>query len=305
MTKEPLISVIVPVYKVKKYLDECISSIVNQTYYNIEIILVDDGSPDLCPTLCDEWAIIDKRIKVIHKKNGGLSDARNAGIEVSTGEYIGFVDSDDYIEPQMYEKMLAAMQKQNADYCACGVQTEYEIDEKKVFRKREFFVGNSEQTLKKLYNENEFPVWSWCKLSKNSLWSDLRFPVGKNYEDAYTTYLLIDKANTIVRIPDMCYHYRIRANSIMTETAFSEKNLDECYAWEENFRFVKRNYPKVVPTARYYWLEHVASILSRIPIESDVILICAKKELSKQLRKNIPIVFFESGPKKAYSLLTR
>ena len=98
---EPLVSVIVPVYKVEKYLDKCIESIVGQTYENLEIILVDDGSPDNCPTMCDEWAQKDSRIKVIHKENGGLSSARNAGLDACTGDYIGFVDSDDWIEPDM------------------------------------------------------------------------------------------------------------------------------------------------------------------------------------------------------------
>lgn len=298
--KSNLISVIVPVYNVEKYLNDCVSSIVNQTYKELEIILVDDGSSDLCPSMCDEWAKRDKRIIVIHKKNGGLSDARNAGIEISTGEYIGFVDSDDYIELNMYELMLAALKKNDADYCACGVQTEYE-DGRSVFRKREFFVGDSEQTLEMLYNDNEFPVWSWCKLSTRELWNTLRFPVGKNYEDAFTTYIVIDNAKKIVRIPEMCYHYRIRANSIMTENSFSEKNLNECCAWEENYLFVKVNYPRVAPAARYYWLEHLAATILKIPSDKSQ-LNSVKKRLVWKLKRNIPIVFFESGPKKAFSL---
>ena len=107
---EPLISVIVPVYKVEQYLDECVQSIINQTYKNLEIILVDDGSPDRCPEMCDEYARQDSRIKVIHKPNGGLSSARNAGIDIARGEYIGFVDSDDYIAHDMYEKLYNAFE---------------------------------------------------------------------------------------------------------------------------------------------------------------------------------------------------
>ena len=106
MNSNPKISVIVPVYKVEKYLDKCVESIVNQTYKNLEIILVDDGSPDNCPAMCDEWAEKDERIRVIHKENGGLADARNAGMDIATGDYIGFVDSDDWIEPNMYEVLL-------------------------------------------------------------------------------------------------------------------------------------------------------------------------------------------------------
>ena len=111
MRTEELISVIVPVYKVEKYLNKCVQSIIQQTYTNLEIILVDDGSPDNCPQMCDEWAKKDSRIVVIHKKNGGLSDARNAGIAVAKGKYIGFVDSDDYIESTMYEDLYLAISK--------------------------------------------------------------------------------------------------------------------------------------------------------------------------------------------------
>ena len=115
------ISVIIPVYNVEEYLDKCVTSVLNQTYKNLEIILVDDGSPDNCPKMCDEWAKKDKRIKVVHKKNGGLSDARNSGIEVCTGEYIGFVDSDDYIDKQMYKELLKRIESTNSDMVMCGI----------------------------------------------------------------------------------------------------------------------------------------------------------------------------------------
>ena len=117
--KSDLISVVVPVYKVEKYLDECVQSIVNQTHRNLEIILVDDGSPDRCPQLCDEWAEKDSRIRVIHQKNGGLSAARNAGLDVAKGDYIGFVDSDDYIAPDMYEQLLIPLLKENKKTSCC------------------------------------------------------------------------------------------------------------------------------------------------------------------------------------------
>ena len=116
----PKISVIIPVYGVELYLDKCIESVVNQTYRNLEIILVDDGSPDRCPTICDEWAELDNRNKVIHKKNGGLSDARNAGIRIASGELIGFVDSDDWISEGMYQLLYENMIENNSDISACG-----------------------------------------------------------------------------------------------------------------------------------------------------------------------------------------
>ena len=124
--KKPLISIIVPVYKVEKYLNRCIHSIVNQTMKDLEIILVDDGSPDTCPKMCDDWAKKDKRIKVIHQKNKGLSAARNHGIKISKGKYIGFVDSDDYIDKYMYENMVSVLIKEQGDMCCCKLQKVYE-----------------------------------------------------------------------------------------------------------------------------------------------------------------------------------
>ena len=118
---QPLISVIVPIYKVEEYLDRCVESLINQTYKNLEIILVDDGSPDNCPQMCEAWAQKDSRIKVVHKENGGLSDARNAGFEVATGDIISFIDSDDWIEPEMFETMLSQMEKDDSDIVSCGV----------------------------------------------------------------------------------------------------------------------------------------------------------------------------------------
>ena len=138
MNNNPKISVIVPVYKVEKYLDKCVESIVNQTYKNLEIILVDDGSPDNCPAMCDEWAEKDERIRVIHKENGGLADARNAGMDIATGDYIGFVDSDDWIEPNMYEVLLKNALKYDADISRCGLSVNCENGENNQWRETEF-----------------------------------------------------------------------------------------------------------------------------------------------------------------------
>ena len=122
----PLISVIVPIYNVEKYLDRCVDSIINQTYKNLEIILVDDGSPDNCPQMCDDYAKKDSRIKVVHKENGGLSDARNVGMEVATGEYVSFIDSDDYISLDFYETLLETIVDNDSDIVECGVVKFYE-----------------------------------------------------------------------------------------------------------------------------------------------------------------------------------
>lgn len=257
------ISVIVPIYKVEAYLDECIQSIVSQTHKQLEIILVDDGSPDDCPAICDAWAARDSRIKVIHKENGGLSDARNAGIEIATGDYIAFVDSDDWIKPQMYETMLESIIKENADICACNILSCYS-DRQIAWGCKEYTVGNSEKILSMLYSDTAYPVSAWNKLYRRELWAETQFPKGKICEDAFTTYLLVDKANRIVQIPEVLYCYRIRGNSIMT-SAFSAKRMDEEEAWRCNFQFVQQHYPKLYKASFDFYLQKVNGLLHSIP----------------------------------------
>ncbi len=218
-----LISVIVPIYNVEQYLNECIESIVNQTYKNLEIILVDDGSPDNCAKICDNWKERDYRIKVIHKKNGGLSDARNAGLDIARGDFISFIDSDDWIDLKMYEILLDVILKENAEICACGIMECLTSGYRKV--KVEKINGSNEQIYKMLYNDTIYPVSAWNKLYRKECWSSLRFPIGKICEDAFTTYKLIDQASKIVQIDAPLYFYRIRENSIMT-SSFSKKKME-------------------------------------------------------------------------------
>lgn len=260
-----LISVIIPIYKVEEYLDECISSVVNQTYKNIEIILVDDGSPDNCPAICDDWAKKDKRIRVIHKENGGLSDARNAGIDVARGEYIAFVDSDDYIKPDMIKKLCVAICKEDADISACGILCCEK--EKESAWGCHSVVGTSEQILAMLYNEASYPVSALNKLYRRSCWKELRFPVGKTCEDAFTTYQLVHNAKRIVMIPEVLYCYRIRPGSIMT-SSFSLKKMDEEEAWRCNYQFIEQNYPKLKKTAFDFYLQRV-NVLIRTMTQED------------------------------------
>lgn len=173
--KNELITIIVPVYKVEKYLDRCVQSIVDQTYTNLEIILVDDGSPDNCPKMCDEWAKKDKRIKVIHKQNGGVSSARNAGLNVAKGLFIGFADPDDELSPKMYEKMLLSMESDNSSITICGYEVRYPNGITKIAnsyengKKNDFSIVSEE-----LYIHRLFPV-VWNKLYKRNIIGDVRF----------------------------------------------------------------------------------------------------------------------------------
>lgn len=210
----PLISIIVPIYKVEPYLRRCLDSIVNQTYTNLEIILVDDGSPDGCPQICDEYAAKDKRIVVIHKENGGLSDARNAGLDICKGEYISFVDSDDWVEKEYIDFLLKNSQQYDADILIVNhdLAEAGTIIASEPFE--EFFVSGSDAFKKIISSQTIHLGVSWAKLYKRSLFSKIRFPKGKIHEDDYTSYKLIYGANYVCAINRVLYHYYQRADSI-------------------------------------------------------------------------------------------
>jgi len=288
-----LISVIIPIYKVEAYLDACVSSVVKQSHKNIEIILVNDGSPDNCPAMCDAWTEKDPRIKVIHKENGGLSDARNAGLDIAAGEYISFVDSDDWILPTMFENMLQIMQKENADIVACNIRSCYE-DHEDVWGCKEYFSGNSEQILDMLFSDTTYPVSAWNKLYKRECWGNLRFPVGKICEDAFTTYQLVHNAGRIVQIPEAYYCYRIRPQSIMT-SAFSNKRMDEEEAWRANYQFVKTHYPALYKKAFRFYLQKVHVLIKTITKEQREEYSSQFQYLKGILRKNMLFMIFKSG----------
>lgn len=287
-----LISVIIPIYKVELYLDECIQSIVNQTYTNLEIILVDDGSPDKCPQMCDEWAKKDSRIKVIHKQNGGLSDARNAGLDIAKGDFIAFVDSDDWILPAMYERMLSVISKEKADICACNIRSCFS-DREIEWGCSEQVVGNSELIFKMLYDDTKYPVSAWNKLYTKECWNELRFPVGKICEDAFTTYQLIHYANKIVQIPEAYYCYRIRSESIMT-SSFSKKRMDEEGSWRMNYEFIQSHYPSLYKNAYDFYLLKVNVLIHALTLEDRMRFKDEYEYLYSILKKNIFYILFLS-----------
>lgn len=287
-----LVSVIIPIYKVEKYLNECIESVVNQTYKNLEIILVDDGSPDQCPQICEEWKLKDERIKVIHKMNGGLSDARNAGLQIAQGEYIGFVDSDDWIAPDMYEKLLYRIQKENADICACGIMN-FSNGRQEALKVCEI-VGDSEKILAMIYKNTDYPVAACNKLYKHKCWDDFEFPKGKICEDAFTTYLLVDRAERIVQITDPLYFYRIRENSIMT-SAFDRKRMEEEEAWRCNYEYMKEHYPQIYPSAFSFYLQKVNMLIHTISEQDRKKYHREYQYLYQTLKKNFVFLILKSG----------
>ena len=240
---EDLVSIVVPIYNVEEYLDSCINSIVNQTYKNIEIILVDDGSPDNSGSMCDLWQSRDSRIKVIHKENGGLSDARNVGISEATGKYISLVDSDDTITNDMIETLMFYQQKYNADIVQ-GMFKDF-INEEDITINNEkptCTVINKIDAIKNLYDK-KYGLQStvvWNKLYKAELFKELKFPKGKVHEDEFTVYKLYYKSSKIVLLNKVIYNYRKRPESIMSKGF----NLNRFYwleANEERIDFFDKN----------------------------------------------------------------
>ena len=223
---EKLISVIIPVYKVEQYLDKCVESVVSQTYKNLEIILVDDGSPDNCPAMCDEWAKKDSRIKVIHKKNGGVADARNIGIDNATGDYIAFVDSDDYLDKTMYEKLLICAMKNNSDMTMCRYLEVYDSGKlRKVIEKNLFNCNSS--NLASLYVNTGAWVENgelytngihgniWRVLYKKGIINNTRFYLMTYGEDFCFNLLLSRKKPKIAAIDEFLYFYYQRETSVV------------------------------------------------------------------------------------------
>lgn len=241
------ISVIVPVYKVEAYLDRCIQSIVGQSYNNLEIILVDDGSPDNCPSLCDAWAAKDSRIKVIHKENGGLSDARNAGMAIATGELMGFVDSDDWIAPGMYQHLYDRMKEDNSDIAACGVEMVWEDGTlSRVLTRSGSCVLNQEEAMRAIIEESWLKQPVWYKLYKTELIRQIPFPVGKYHEDVFWSYQAVGRARKVSVSDKVGYYYLQRSGSIMGE-GYSLKRLDAVDAKCQRIEFVRQNCPALMP----------------------------------------------------------
>lgn len=246
-----LLSVIVPVYKVESYLKRCVDSILGQTYSNLEVILVDDGSPDRCGEICDYYAKKDSRVKVVHKENGGLSDARNAGLDCAKGEIISFIDSDDWIEESMYTRLIENMERFHSDVSVGGVTDILEKDEGyevvKTTQTGEIvnWSCGKEEAMKKYFQG----AWSaWDKIYVKSIFDTLRFPKGEINEDEAIVLQILDQCKVVAYTNESFYNYIKRENSITT-SSFSVKKL----AWKkhcrENLLYVKERYPELIPAA--------------------------------------------------------
>ena len=245
-----LISIIVPVYKVEAYLDRCVQSIVDQTYRNLEIILVDDGSPDNCPAMCDAWAAKDSRIRVIHKENGGLSDARNAGMAMATGEFVGFVDSDDYIAPEMYQLLYDRIRRDGSDIAACGVEMVFEDGSPaRPLTKTGSCVLSRKEAMEAVVSESWLKQPVWYKLYKTELVRDILFPVGKYHEDVFWTWQAVARAEKVSIFDTPCYFYVQRGGSIMAER-YSLRRLDALEAKVKRLEYMEREFPDLADWSR-------------------------------------------------------
>ena len=265
---EEKISVIVPVYNVEAYLERCVESILKQTYSNLEILLVNDGSTDKSGELCDQLALRDQRIRVIHKENGGLSDARNRGIDEASSDLIGFIDSDDYIDEDMYETLYRHLREVNADLSMCGHYDVYhQIPEKQVSEIKTWELS-SEEAIKMVMEAKILSVTAVNKLYKKELFNHLKFEVGKIAEDAFIMIRLLDQCQKVVATNEKKYYYVHRENSITTQK-FSLKFLNVIEAYEQNANIIREHYPAIadVATMRLNWAYFY--VLDRLLVDSD------------------------------------
>ena len=222
----PLISIVVPVYNVELYLEKCVDSILNQLYRNIEVILVDDESPDSCGKLCDVYATIDARVKVVHKKNGGLSDARNAGMKVATGELITFVDSDDYISEDFVQILFDAMSENNSDIAVANMKRTSRQDEKNTITDWKTLVFKSEEALIRMLYGIPFGTSACGKLFKRKIFEEIIFPYGKFSEDLFTIYKTILKSKSVIYVGFDGYFYYYRDEGSIVISGYKKKHLE-------------------------------------------------------------------------------
>ena len=282
----PLISVIVPVYRVEAYLERCVKSILSQTYKNLEVILVDDGSPDQCPAICDACAEKDARVKVIHQENKGLSGARNAGIDAASGEYLAFVDSDDYVSPHFIEELYQLLQDTG---CAIGqcrfsyVKGDGLVEE----GDSAFCIYRGESLMEQLYGPEEKAtcfVVAWNKLYRAELFKEtgIRYPEGRIHEDEATTYRLFHEAKKLAFLDRALYGYYTENGGSIT-SVFSAKRLQWLTAHEERIAFFKKNgYEKLLPAAYRKLCDACITFYFRCTEQ-----VKDAEELKKELRKRL------------------
>ena len=248
MKEQPLISVIVPVYKVEKYLDRCLESITGQTYENLEILLVDDGSPDCSGAICDQWAARDSRIRVLHQPNSGGGAARNVALDMASGQRIGFVDSDDFIAPDMY-RYLSRLLDTGADIAECGY-VETGTDQASFGEDREeVHTYTRSEAMAEHIRDNVFRQLIWNKLYRREVIGDIRFPEGTKIDDEFFTYRVLGNAKQLIRSERICYAYRQQPDSVMHRME-TLRALEGMEAKRQRLAYLKERMPALVPEGK-------------------------------------------------------
>lgn len=279
---KPKLSIIVPVYNVELYLHKCIKSILTQSFTDFELILVNDGSQDNCKNICEEYSLLDSRIRVINKANGGLASARNAGLDIARGDFIGFVDSDDYIEEDMYELLYNSVIEHHADVAECSINI-INIDKSihQIQNTGEIFVGDNEYALTQLLN-NGYRNSVWNKIYNRELFINLRFP-NKLYEDGFLVYKILLKSRKYVFIGKSKYNYFKRTDSIMSkQESFSLKQLDGLESQEERFKYLRENNcsDSLLFLSEYHYFLGILSMYKKLNINN-------KLDQNSRLRRNL------------------
>lgn len=288
INESDLISVIVPVYNMEQYLERCVNSITGQSYKNLEIILVDDGSSDKSAQMCDQYAWQDARIKVIHKANGGLSDARNAGLLIAQGAYIGYVDSDDWIEPQMYEKLYKACKRYEAQVAVCRYARVYQ-DETYRDGQKKVTVFDREGILKAyLADSEEYIIYNsvWSKLFAREVVEEDTFPVGRNSEDIMYTTRAFCRVKKAVYIDECLYNYVLdREGSIMNVNRTDRMLRDEIPFWQAHVAYIRQNVSDHMgDMAAYYFYRRL--LFYYTDLECNKATRKAAKRISEMMKKD-------------------
>lgn len=286
MDKLPEISIIVPIYNVEKYLDRCIKSILSQTFKDFELILINDGSTDESSNICEKYKGLDNRIVVIHKENGGLSSARNVGLDIAKGKYIGFVDSDDYIDENMYYELYRSITKNNSDISICKFIKVYNNNKVNLINNNLLEVNYSNiEALQELYKNNSVDfIVAWNKLYRSKLIKEFRYPLGRKHEDEFIIHKLLYRCNKVTYINKELYYYYQRENSIMN-SKLSIKDIDKVYFYLDRIKFFNSiNNKQLKEKSTYNFVIGYFDLYAKVKyILKDE---CSRKRLKKLIIKN-------------------
>jgi GT2 family glycosyltransferase len=300
MKKRPLVSVIIPVYNVERYLRRCVASVLHQTYTNLEVYLVDDGSTDGCPELCDDFAKKDARVKVIHKENGGLSDARNAALDTCRGAFIFCLDSDDFITEDTIDGLYRSLVKNGADIASCGFINHYlqmpEVDTK---HEKEL-VLDAEAALENMLYQKDVTTSAWGKLYKRELFDGIRYPKGKICEDLDTTYKLFSRSKVVVVNTAVKLFYQQRTDSIIN-SQFSPKRMDALQFAKDLVYHIDTNHPGISAAARNRLFMEAVFIGVQIPLGTKE-FVDERRRCADVIRANRKTVLLDTRSKPLYRL---